>query len=317
MKKILFFCCFLLIYIPAFSQVGIMTETPDPSANLHVSGVSGSTFKGSLMSPLTTTERLAIANPAPGLMVYDTTIKCLMTNNGTAAAPVWECSNGNTVRSLGSNQIATLVTPPTGTLVYNTDVNCLTINTGTAAAPIWECTTDNGTVSTRHFYYKFDYAKIATSISLYQMRTGTMPAASNTTNLSGYLRAYDPTRLADLPVIGSLRMDIGFYSKSTSAGLYTYNPLLVNTGATPITGLSGITSAVISGSFRLPTNLSIPANGGFLNVDADFWLGWDTSSYTETSITHLHYNGKMYRLTYYGFSDGTTHSIHLMMEVFD
>ncbi|PPK96297.1 hypothetical protein LY01_00115 [Nonlabens xylanidelens] len=54
-----------------FSQVGINTNLPDPSAMLDIS----SDDKGLLVPRMTTAERLLITAPADGLMVYDTDLQ--------------------------------------------------------------------------------------------------------------------------------------------------------------------------------------------------------------------------------------------------
>jgi hypothetical protein len=61
------------------SQSGINTTTPDQSAILDVF----STNKGFLPPRLTTSQRNAIATPAAGLMIYNTTVNCLQWYNGT------------------------------------------------------------------------------------------------------------------------------------------------------------------------------------------------------------------------------------------
>ncbi|WP_299384284.1 hypothetical protein [uncultured Lacinutrix sp.] len=53
----------------AFSQVGIGTTSPDPSSVLDIS----SETQGMLAPRMTTVQKLAIASPADGLLVYDTT----------------------------------------------------------------------------------------------------------------------------------------------------------------------------------------------------------------------------------------------------
>jgi len=53
--------------------VGIGTNTPDPSAKLEIT----STNSGFLPPRMTTAERNAIANPAAGLQIYNTTTDCL------------------------------------------------------------------------------------------------------------------------------------------------------------------------------------------------------------------------------------------------
>jgi hypothetical protein len=50
-------------------SVGINNNTPDPSAILDIKSID----KGLLVPRMSTAQRLAIVNPAVGLMVYDTT----------------------------------------------------------------------------------------------------------------------------------------------------------------------------------------------------------------------------------------------------
>lgn len=71
-------------------EVGIGTNNPDPSALLHLQ----STSKGLLIPNMTQTERLAIQNPANGLLVYqrntDTTPSGLYINTSfNPAIPTW------------------------------------------------------------------------------------------------------------------------------------------------------------------------------------------------------------------------------------
>ena len=68
MKKILFLC---LISVSVFAQTGIGTTTPDASAKLEVNA----TNKGFLPPRVTLTsgtDNTTIANPATGLLVYNT-----------------------------------------------------------------------------------------------------------------------------------------------------------------------------------------------------------------------------------------------------
>ena len=59
---------------------------PDSSAILDVSSSS----LGVLFPRLTSTERDAIVNPAKGLVIYNTTVNSLQTNNGTTTTPTWD-----------------------------------------------------------------------------------------------------------------------------------------------------------------------------------------------------------------------------------
>ena len=62
---------FLVLTAASYAQVGVGTITPHASSALDVS----STTQGMLTPRMTTAQRLAIAAPADGLLVYDTTLK--------------------------------------------------------------------------------------------------------------------------------------------------------------------------------------------------------------------------------------------------
>ena len=64
---------------------GFGTATPDDSAMIEMS----STTQGFLPPRMTTVEMNAIASPAKGLMIYDTTTDEWKGNNGTPGAPTW------------------------------------------------------------------------------------------------------------------------------------------------------------------------------------------------------------------------------------
>jgi hypothetical protein len=79
MKNLFLFSIVLLGLNPsAFAQVGIGTQTPAPSALLEVS----STAQGVLLSRMSTAQRVAIANPVQGLMVFDTTTNSFWYHDG-------------------------------------------------------------------------------------------------------------------------------------------------------------------------------------------------------------------------------------------
>lgn len=76
MKRLLLKTTFGLILSGPFittvnAQVGVGTQTPDASAQLDVT----SETKGVLVSRMTSAQRIAIASPADGLLVYDTDTK--------------------------------------------------------------------------------------------------------------------------------------------------------------------------------------------------------------------------------------------------
>ncbi|MCR9181685.1 MAG: fibrobacter succinogenes major paralogous domain-containing protein [Flavobacteriaceae bacterium] len=78
-KGLLLMIALVLIITNAFAQVGIGTETPDPSAKLDVT----STTQGFLPPRMTFMHRDLIPTPAEGLIIYNTNTKCLETYNGT------------------------------------------------------------------------------------------------------------------------------------------------------------------------------------------------------------------------------------------
>lgn len=78
---------FLILAANTFAQVGIGTITPHASSVLDVS----STTQGMLTPRMTTAQRLAIASPADGLMVYDTDLKSFYYYN--QSTPAWTVIN--------------------------------------------------------------------------------------------------------------------------------------------------------------------------------------------------------------------------------
>ncbi len=74
MNKIITLAVFTLLLQHVFAQsnVGIGTLSPDPSSVLELN----TSDKGFLAPRLTTAQRLAIASPARGLLVYDTDVPC-------------------------------------------------------------------------------------------------------------------------------------------------------------------------------------------------------------------------------------------------
>lgn len=74
-------CC-VTLFIHAQNNVGIGTPTPDASAILDLT----STNRGFLAPRMTTAQRLAIATPANGLLVYDTDLTCYFFYNGAWAS---------------------------------------------------------------------------------------------------------------------------------------------------------------------------------------------------------------------------------------
>ena len=87
MKSILLLLHFGLSALMLSAQsIGVGTTTPNSSALLDVS----STDKGLLIPRMTAAQRIAIASPAKGLLVYQTQApEGFYYNNGTGASPSW------------------------------------------------------------------------------------------------------------------------------------------------------------------------------------------------------------------------------------
>lgn len=83
---------FLIICTNVFSQnnVGIGTNTPDPSSSLEVSAND----KGVLVPRLTSAQRLIIPNPANGLLVFDTNLDCFFFYSSAQTNWISLCSTG-------------------------------------------------------------------------------------------------------------------------------------------------------------------------------------------------------------------------------
>ncbi len=75
----------------AQNNVGIGTTTPSPSAALDVTA----TDKGVLVPRLTTAQRLAIATPTEGLLVYDINVDCFFFYETTSGTWANLCQAGN------------------------------------------------------------------------------------------------------------------------------------------------------------------------------------------------------------------------------
>jgi hypothetical protein len=74
-------------YSGVSAQTVIGGDTIDQSAILDLQD----TARGMLLSRLTTTQRNAIVQPAFGLLILNTTKKCLETNIGSPDMPNWKC----------------------------------------------------------------------------------------------------------------------------------------------------------------------------------------------------------------------------------
>jgi hypothetical protein len=113
MKRFIISFIFFSFYFCSYSQnnVGIGTVTPDPSAILDLS----SSDKGLLPPRLTSSQRMAIANPANGLIVFDIDINCYIYFSTTTNSWISLC---NASGATGPTGLSGTIGPtgPTGTI---------------------------------------------------------------------------------------------------------------------------------------------------------------------------------------------------------
>lgn len=74
------------------AQIAVNSDSPDASAALDIQAVNNN--RGLLIPQMTTAQKLAITNPAPGLLVYDTDYNCISQYKDTPSNPGvfgWTC----------------------------------------------------------------------------------------------------------------------------------------------------------------------------------------------------------------------------------
>jgi hypothetical protein len=115
----------LLVAFPLAAQaqtggVGIGTTTPAASAALDIS----STSKGLLPPRLSQAQRDAIASPATGLTIYNTTTNKLNTWNGTS----WDASLSTTEQPISAAAITFTYTGAVQTYTVPAGITALTVD---------------------------------------------------------------------------------------------------------------------------------------------------------------------------------------------
>lgn len=122
MKYIVNIILLLLVSLPVFSQVGIGTVLPDPSAMLHIDN----TTQGVLIPRMTQAQRIAIVSPATGLLVFQTDATLgFYYFNGT----VWVTFDSNVWDTLGNSG-----TSPTSNMLGTSDMQDLGMATNNVEA---------------------------------------------------------------------------------------------------------------------------------------------------------------------------------------
>lgn len=92
MNRTIIIICLLIITLQISAQVGINTDTPHTSAIFDINSYNNN--KGLLIPRMTTAQKLAVTNPAPSLLVYDTDYKCISQYKDTPSNPgsyAWTC----------------------------------------------------------------------------------------------------------------------------------------------------------------------------------------------------------------------------------
>jgi hypothetical protein len=171
----------VMAYGSVTAQVGINTSNPDPSAALDVT----STSKGILLPRITTLT--SVANPATGLVVFDSNKKCISQNVGTPATPDWVCLSPYSARFFYMPSVVFDTTAPaTGQTkdlynLYKTQFSNIPANAKSTSAP------------------------------------ATIPFFPNATDLYYYVTGYDPAvfKINSISSTGTLNYDI--LSNATSA----------------------------------------------------------------------------------------------------
>ena len=238
----------LLLAFPFLAQaqnVGIGTTAPNASAALDV--VSNN--KGALLPRLTTAQRAAIANPATGLMVFQTDgTPGYYYNAGTPAAPSWQQLNvvGGVGDNLGNH---------TATQALNLGTNALT---GVGSS-------------------------IGTAVGLGVRADGGLNIGQNTTGNSIYLGSS-----AGRVNAGASNLFIGFqsgFSNTTGSNnvLVGYNSGFSNTTGSNITALgynSGSLSSGLTNATGLGANVGLTqSNTVILGNGANVGIGTTTPGY--------------------------------------
>lgn len=118
--KISFIFSFFCIIIPFITQAQLKVGENPQSINASAALEVESSNKGLLLPRMTTAQRDAISNPAEGLLIYNTTLKCLQINAGSTGLPDWvSVSNNSSITGIVLAEILEDSQSPGGALNAN------------------------------------------------------------------------------------------------------------------------------------------------------------------------------------------------------
>jgi uncharacterized protein (TIGR02145 family) len=268
----------LLLLLPALhhAQIVIGSGPADGSAQLELQ----STDKGMLIPRLTTAQRDAIASPAMGLMIYNTSTHCLEINVGTASSPEWGMMNCRTGVIAALNCGSAVVTGALSSGQASSGVSASVPYTGgNEGVHTGQTVTSTGVTGLTATLVAGSFANGAGNLT-YNI-TGT-PASVGTATFALNIGGQSCTLGIPVVVIGTVStlncagasvtgtLTSGQAASGVSASVpYTGGNSGVHTGQTVTsTGVTGLTATLAAGSFAngagnlTYTITGTPASGG-------------------------------------------------------
>lgn len=209
MRK-LYLLLFLLVSNYCFSQnnVGIGIANPDASAILDLT----STNQGFLVPRMQAVQRLAIAAPAKGLMVFDTDTGCTFFYTGTVWQNMCVSTSGGKIDSVYFNTNGTLsiIDGSGGTKTTPNDAWLTSGNVGTSAS-----TNFAGTTDAQDFVVKSNNAEVLRATT-----AGAVGINQPTPNVNSILDIQSSTKGITIPSLTTTQRDA---IPNPIAGLTIYN----------------------------------------------------------------------------------------------
>ena len=105
MNKILILIAIFFTFNFQSNAQGVAINTDNSAADASAALDVQSDNQGMLVPRMTQAQRDGIASPATGLIIYNSSVSCLQLNNGTAAAPRWDCLAAATSSSSSGTSI--------------------------------------------------------------------------------------------------------------------------------------------------------------------------------------------------------------------